>query len=243
MQIRNHPEEKRVAIIGMPRSGTTVLASFLNSIDGAMIWGEPHRSRGKPHAVKMPSRYGTVILHPEMEILPQLKSYASAYGLWMFGFKEVYDSIMRLDPINLVSSHGNALDWVFVSIRNPRKNWSSMLAIGHANMLGMDVTGFMRAYKRFIDFSRYVNFEGAYTGVTAPKVFPVVMEKFISNPVAYISSLIGYQIEGAPKLLRYTGGGDPHTIRMGTRIRKEDIRPAYLGADLAPLDVLYRQLL
>ena len=119
-----------VAIIGMPRSGSTIVTAFVNALDLSSIWGEPHRSK---MTKVFKTRYGDTPLDPKQDRLEQMRKFAVAKGLRVYGFKEVWDMNLDVWPAEVASRYGNRLDHILLTIRDPLISYSSMVALGHAN--------------------------------------------------------------------------------------------------------------
>ena len=221
-----------VMVAGLPRTGTTVVASFLNSIEGATIWGEPHRSKGVSGDMPMRSRYGETHFRPRGNVVDQIESFADMNNLWLYGLKEVEDPHLGVSPMEIASEQGDRLDLVFVMIRNPRKTWTSLDAIGHSRGLGWSVDIFADEYIKFANFSLNNN-----------KTVPVIMSAFLRSPVVYMQGKLGLEIAGGLRLLQYTGGGDPHTTPLGSVIRGSDNRLEYDGEELDEAEELYRRII
>lgn len=231
MLVVNPPEKMFVIITGLPRAGTTIVTSFLNSLEGATVWGEPHRSAGKSKPFTMLSRHAPINFKPDYDIVDQINAYADVHDLWLRGFKEVLDTNLKVFPIDIISRYEDRTDVSLVMFRDPRKTWSSMYAIGHNRGLGISVERFCDMYIELGEFC-----------LEHENSVPVVMSKFISAPVAYMGKKLALEISGAPKLLQYTGGGDPHTIQPGTVIHGADGRPSYIGPELDAASKMYNEI-
>lgn len=220
-----------VAVIGMPRSGSTIVTSLLNSFNGAAMFGEPHRSYGKPSPTKFATRHGDLVLRPKEDVLTQITRFALERNLDLFGFKEVFDSSMTIDPLNLVESYGDRVDLVFVTIRDPRRNYSSLVQLGHAKSLGLTPEKFVEEYKRFvIELALW------------KKYVPVILEKFRTGPLEQIRRVTGWEVPGQYKMKQYSGGGDPHAM-VATLVNRNDYRPRYIGPELDEADEYYNRAL
>lgn len=229
MFVLDHPSRMSVMVAGLPRTGTTVVASFLNSIDGATIWGEPHRSQAV--SIPMRTRYGDADFSPIDDVMDQIELFAAEKGLWLYGLKEVMDPTLGVFPMEIASKYEDRIDLVLAMIRDPRKAWMSIYAIGHAKGLGWSAEVFANEYIKFTDLILDNN-----------KAMPVVMSRFIRNPKAYMQSKLGLKIAGDLKLLQYTGGGDPATVQPGSVIRNVDNRTSYIGPELNAASELYKEV-
>lgn len=221
-----------VAVIGLPRSGTTITCSFLNSIEKASVWGEPHRSYRKIIPTRFHTRYGDYDLLPMVDVLSQIKSFAEMKNLVMYGFKEVVDPKLGIDPVSLVKDYGARIDRVLMPLRDPRKVYKSMTDIGHAKHMDPDEFN-----DRYIWMTEYV--------LSLPHGGIVDLDKFRLKPAEVMSDALDLSIEQTDsriKLLQFTGGGDPHTIKH-SRIKRKDYRDSWRGAALNSAHKLYLSML
>lgn len=231
MQVPNPPIG--VAVIGMPRSGSTIVTALLNSFNRAAVLGEPHRSFGKPTVTEFTTRHGSLALKPQIEVLGQIEGFAAEHGLNLFGFKEVLDPLNQVFPIELVEDYADRLDYVFVTIRNPRRNYSSLVQLGHARSLKMSPSDFVTDYGMFID---------AVIDLIHPQIVPVILEKFRVDPLGHIGQVTGWPVSGTYQLKAYAGGGDPHA-QVAATVERHDYRPPYAGAELDEADDYYNEAL
>lgn len=200
-----------IGIIGMPRSGTTIVASFINSLDRATIWGEAHRIVGKTFRRIMNTRYGTGMLRPNHSVLTQVEQFAVNHNLLIYGTKDVLDSIVT-DPIAIYRSYGTRYDHVFVTFRDPRKTWASIKALGNARGLRMTENEFIWRHNAFVDYCIRMN-----------NATPIILERFRKDPIGYMSTQMGLEISGPVILEQYTGTGDAHA-KYDKEIRPETKR-------------------
>ena len=215
-----------VAIIGMPRSGTTIVASFINSLDRATIFGEAGKL---PKLFNDPrpfdTRYGRLMMLPQENILKQIEGFAIKHDLLIYGTKNVFDP--WVDPTSMDYSE---YDHVYVMFRNPRKVWSSMVALNNASGLGMNVDMFIEKHRDFVDFC-----------LSTEKAKPIILDRFRESPIAYMSQQMGIEINGPVVLEQYTGGGDPNAIKDKEVRRKSqrvpDENPALDKAASAYMEV------
>ena len=199
-----------IGVIGMPRSGTTIVTSFINSLDRATMWGEAHKIWGGNDRT-LSTRYGDGRLKNGPDVLGQVEAFAIKHDLLIYGTKDVVDAIVT-DPIATYRSYGTRYDHVFVTFRNPRKMWTSIKELGHADGLGMTENDFIWKHNAFVNYC--IRFKNAT---------PIILERFRKDPIGYMSTQMGFEITGPVVLEKYTGGGDPHTIK-DTEIRRESNR-------------------
>jgi len=231
MFVVGHPDRMFLMVAGLPRTGTTIVASFLNSLDEAIVWGEPHRSIGRRGSFPVRTRHATFNFQPRASIPDQINIFADGNNLWLRGFKEVLDTNLKLDPIDLIAKYEHEIDLSLVMIRDPRKTWSSMLAIGHNKGLGISINEFSDLYIQYAEFC-----------YSWDNVIPIILSNFTANPTSYLKKKLDFDISGATKLLQYTGGGDPHTIQDGTIVHIADNRVPYVGDELDDASKLYERI-
>jgi hypothetical protein len=223
-----------IAIIGMPRSGTTIVTSFLNSLDEALIVGEPYRmlrvkrpmNRNLPNIFN--SRYGELLFYPDRDALLQIHAYAFKRSLKIFGFKETWTP--DIDPIALVKLYGNWICATFVVIREPRRNYASMIENTPQGHVPVDVSEFNRAYTRLAE------------STSEPGFYSVPLASFMEDPVAAICKDTGWQISGKIELKQFVGSGDT-SARSAKKIYKTDRRRPASGSLLGPSINAYQKIL
>lgn len=218
---------KCIAIIGMPRSGSTIVASFFNSLPKAIIMGELHRA-GVSKAIE--SRHGSFyadFADPNTSALSQLGAFAEEHGLWLYGIKDVLDNNRGFDPAVLMKEYEEQLDLILVLFRDPRRQWTSIVSLGHKKHIPR--TEFVRRYREAYD-----SLGGKYV--------PFVYEKFIASPVGYARLVTGWDIPDKVPLQQYSGAGDVYA-RSSKAINKRDSRPAASGRQLDGVARLYSSLL
>lgn len=231
MRVSNPPIG--IAVIGMPRSGSTIVTSLLNSFNQAAVFGEPHRSYDKPTVTEFPTRYGPLMLEPRVEVLGQIEKFAMRHRLEMFGFKEVLDPLNNVLPIEIVEGYGERLDYIFVTVRDPRRNYSSLVQLGHAKSLDMSPQAFTAEFRRFAE---------GILSFHLPPIIPVVLEKLRMDPMGHIRQVTGWEAPGQYTMQQYSGGGDPHAMKA-TLVMKTDYRPRYEGNELDEADEYYNAIL
>jgi len=212
----------RVAIIGLPRSGSTIVASVVNSIDGSLIIGEPHRLTSMPRPrgfEKRPiifhTRYGRFDAYKGSSILDQIDEFALQHDTTMWGFKEC--QTFMTDALDLVvSEYSGRIDKVLDTIRHPLTNYSSLNALGHRPW---EPESYNKAYASLVKYS-----------MTNAIASPVVLELFRKNPVGVIESALGVSAQSAFPLKQYGGGGDTYAS-TAKKIMKEDTRPLWHDVD------------
>ncbi len=124
---------KFIAIIGLPRSGSTIVCSFFNSLPRSTVSGELFR----------------VIRAQEEHRLEQMVISAEKNNLDIGGIKEVWDNNLKFDPIDFVRRYEDKFDLVFVIFRDPRKHWESISALGHKRSIS--IAEFIDKYLEFYD--------------------------------------------------------------------------------------------
>jgi hypothetical protein len=218
----------RLAIIGMPRSGTTITCSYVNSLDGASVWGEPHRGQTRFPGVPLRSRYGDISLG-KGEVLAQIEDFARENGLSIYGFKEPLDTYIPVDPIEVASGYGDRLDKILVTVRDPGRNFMSMLAL--ANITEKQVEEYATHYTRFTDFC-----------FVEKRATPIILERFVKDPRGYMARKLGLPEPEKVSLKTYTGGGDG-TATWSREIFPSDDRKRYEHDAVSGLYVDYESVL
>jgi hypothetical protein len=234
MHITNLAYPARIALIGMPRSGSTIMSSIFNSVDGGFVVGEPHamvrvqRPPGMSHIPTiMDTRYGTFQIRPGNDVLSQLVAIAehvelkSDIRMLCVGFKECWVPVV--EPIQLVKNylHAGRLSHIIICVRDPRKNYASIVA-RQFGVKGMSPEEFTDKYVKLIDYGM--------TGHSMVKM--MIFERFIQDPLGEAMRATGFDISGEPELKMYAGGGD-EAARVAKEVRNYDHREPVDGVDYA----------
>lgn len=228
-----------IALIGMPRSGSTITGSFFNSLDGGFVVGEPHsmivadRPFGHDWPAYIDTDAGLFKLYPKGEVDPlrQIEVFALINGFDIYGFKEV--CTVKTDPSQIVELYGDRLDAVFVLMREPRKVFRSMTKNTPEGSLPTSPLTFYEWYRSIFEFC-----DGDYP-------FPVHIiyyEQFIKNPERHINEVAGWEFEGSVSLRKFPGSGDL-SARGSKVVRAKDIGIPYKGNLLDGMDKLYEEFL
>jgi hypothetical protein len=215
---------RTVAIIGMPRSGSTIVASYINSMPGVFIVGEPFlaanspRPMGKLWPTIADTDYGEpLIIHQDRPVFPTIMEFVNKIGgINMVGFKECWTP--WTDPITIVEDLG--IHTVLVTIREPPKNYMSMYERRPPDTPPFSVRKFNAEYVRFCDFPR-----------SYPVARAVFLDDFRLNPKREIERATGWDLPDHHKFTHFTGGGD-ESARVATKVKKRDTRTPYNGNDI-----------
>jgi len=199
-------------ILGIPRSGTTIVANLFNSIEDGFCLGEPHWlcEREGPAAVAR----GCGKVAPEWKQWTD-ETWESQYIFKAFievvlsgkftpyklgGYKETYRPYTPLSE-ELIE-HRHAVDFFIIVLRDPIMVMSSMKAVGDdiwtVKMLN-------QAYQRMDELGQ------------DEKAIVVVYENFCQWPMAYLNARLPFTINGLLEL--YATGhayGDPKANRSLT---------------------------
>ncbi len=206
---------KFIAVIGMPRSGTTIVSAYLNSQLGALVVGEPHgiektaqhRSRltTLPYRLSL-TQYGELALYYFKPVLDQIEEFAEIEGVSILGFKEAWTP--DINPIKIIEENADRIDRTIITLREPRRNYSSILK--HYSLVsGISAATFENHWKALY---RY--------GVTNDKARFVILDQFRASPASSLQRASGLDIR-EEDLLSLPGNGDA-VARASTEIRKID---------------------
>jgi len=220
------------SVLGLPASGTTIIAHLLDSVDRVACISEPF-FRDYNRTVIDP--FGEINVESDREFFTLLARRGAALGLDMVGIKEVgilaEGAACRL---HRALNHVDLFNVVLLTFRNPILNINSVLA---------QRAKFPRA--RFMDLVK--TYHWLLNQVAEdPKFRAVVYERFCDNPVEELNRALSgiAEISGAPVLLQSSRNirGDlrawqsssvVHTTNRGNVLSKGQI--ALLEAELVPL--------
>jgi hypothetical protein len=237
MKLLNTKRPLSIAVIGMPRSGSTIISSLFNSLDGAFVVGEPHsmvnapRPFGHDWPAIITTAHGTFNLYPRGDVLEQIQTYGKKYGADIFGFKEVYT--INSDPLEIIKHYGSRIDVTFVIFREPRKNYASILANKPDLSLPMSPLTYISQFKSLVDICN---------PTLNTKIFPISYELLTRNWVRHMYDAIGWSLAGKMELEKYPGTGDAEG-RASKKIRTEIYRKPFDGNILRKADVAYNAVL
>jgi len=218
---------QRIAIIGMPRSGSTIVASYINSITGAMIIGEPFlqakrpRPEGKEWPTIVDTRYGTLKIPYGDSVVGCIDEFAENKLVQISGFKECMTA--AVDVVDLVEELLPRLDLVLVVLREPRKNFMSMRQLTPEGHIPLSVEEFNQWYIKLVDF--------AY--LRTSKIQPINLDFFRIDPALELSDATGWDLKGNHVFKSYSGGGDTNA-RVAQAVSPVDQRVPYAGDDILP---------
>lgn len=169
----------RLVVCGVPRSGTTILARVIDSIDGAICLPEPIQSRARHGAFPLPSG---------CEQSPDLDGALAALDrrYAIVGFKEpfmVVEGYARADNREALArarAAGALFVWI---VRHPLRVYNSVKEWGPKFH---DVDRFIRNCSHFLDAMR---------GAT-----PVVYEQLLVDPIAELNRATPLRLTGSFRL-------------------------------------------
>jgi hypothetical protein len=221
------PAERKlcVGLYGMPRSGSTIIASFFNSIDRSFCLSEPFRSRVM---LKLDTEFGPIVIRPKSKIM-DIVSFVQQHEPRIYGWKEVYNRGVPGQFWRIMSETLPLLDTRVAVIRDPRRAYASHVALatgGDAWPAREWQAAYLSVYHTLLHFNfRFLLFE-----------------RFLSNPIDHVNETLGLGLYGVPGLVpNQLKGGDVGGMESA-RIRKEDIRPPYQGDGIEQAESLYREI-
>jgi hypothetical protein len=226
----------RVGIIGMPRSGSTIISSLVNSLPGSFIVGEPHAMARAPRPKGMETkvtfvdtRYGLFHLKPGEDVLAQIEGFASSNSLTMYGFKECWVPYVEIP--RLIQNYRDRLDITLVTVRQPRLNYGSLEQLSNPNVKPMSAGFFSDQYTELIGMALKPN-----------NVHAIILDWFRVDPIAELRRATGWRdIPDTVPLQMYAGGGDVKA-RVAKKILPVDRRAPYQGW-MEPAEDAYHELL
>lgn len=224
-------------MIGMPRSGTTIMSSLVNSLDEALVVGEIHamlRAPRPPGMLTVPTiidtRYGAFQLYPGRDVLLQINEIAIHLTIHedtpisITGFKECW--VPTVDPIRLLGHYGDRLTHRVVVLRDPARTYASIRE--HSKSVNdMGVIQFTEMFCELVEFG------------LKPDVGIMTYELFRSAPLKALNMATGLEVEGAVELKQYAGGGDI-AARGSKEVRTWDHREPFFHDDLSPAIAAYK---
>jgi hypothetical protein len=205
---------KYIAIVGMPRSGTTVVSAYLNSQPGALVIGEPHSIEKKAPSREMSipyhvaeTQYGILAFYKGMPIMDQIKAFAQKNDVSVLGFKEAW--IPRVDPIQIIESYCDWLDRIIVVLREPRRTYNS-ISQRFTQRQALEPVTFEEHWKALY---RY--------GATSDRARFVILDQFRQDPAGSLRRASGLDIQEIDNMLHFPGDGDP-PARAGGKVKPVD---------------------
>lgn len=174
-------------VLGIPRSGTTIVGMFFNSLTDGFCLGEPHWYLHSGHtddgAYGKVKEYYREVTDPKLimqtNIIPILQKGPFCVG----GYKATWHRGNREEMTEIIESHLSLVDFFIVVFRNPVLTLSSL---------------------RATDGWEYrepgpINKDYDYLDKLAqhPKGNAVVFEDFCNQPLAYMKSRIPFEVQGS----------------------------------------------
>jgi hypothetical protein len=226
----------------MARSGSTIIASFFNSLEGGFIVGEPHsaifseRPFGHDWPIHFTNRHGDFILRqPDdtgVDILQQIQDYAADNGADIYGFKDVWTQ--NTNPLEIVSSYGERLDYAFLIIREPRAIYQSTLDKYRPGQIAPSPITFYTMYRNTLELC---------SSEQKSNIIPISYELFVKNPIGHVSDITGWEIEGEVELVQFPGVGDVKGRTSKSIDSEYKRKKVYEGPMLSGSDKLYVEFL
>jgi hypothetical protein len=143
-----------IGILGLPRSGTTILANVINSMDNGFCAVEPiwFAVRQPAQQAVSGAKTGTFPLRPIEQIPAALRSIRDAKGYAFAACKETY-GLKRAGPVNILLAECD----VFLAIfRDPVSTFSSWRTRQWAppwDAHYYDVNAFLADYRAFVELA------------------------------------------------------------------------------------------
>ena len=209
-------------ILGIPRSGTTIVANLFNSIEDGFCLGEPHWLRKQEGPDAVAKAHGKVVgelehwtewadrhnmgypAYIKMTMAPGFSPYNVG------GYKETYRPYTRLSE-DLIRTHRHQVDFYIIVLRDPIMVMSSIKAVGD-DIWTVDMLN--QAYQRMDELGQ------------DDKAVVVVYKDFCQYPMAYLNARLPFTIHGLLEL--YATGhayGDPKANRS-TTIEMSERKPS-----------------
>jgi hypothetical protein len=215
--------KRSLLLAGLPRSGTTVVASYISSMPDAFIFIEPHLEHLRHHSTSFfrdpKLRWMFRLRYQEREPLPMDTAVRRVHGRYdLVGFKETFrgEHYARYDqrlPNEALLERYLAAGYDLVAIvRDPLAVWNSFRGHFPPDGWAADLDGFVENYERFFRFAS-----------ASPMV---VYERFLRDPKAEVERA-GFASEMAGVALTVRGDklGDAEAKR--SREVKEFERPVH----------------
>jgi hypothetical protein len=198
-----------VLVTGLPRSGTSVVCSLLNSAANAAFLSEPHnslRELGYFWPDKLTAR-GASRTMPVSELVPWLKAALSgAKPSWrlrrydVVGVKEVFQPVERTETL-LLDYALAAADPVIVTIRDPVETYAALKA---RFRVALD-----DGLSRLEGFMRWVDQERRHRQLRF-----VAHESLCADPIGHFNAAMGGDLALQGPLVKrpMAGFGDPRAL-------------------------------
>jgi hypothetical protein len=168
----------RFVLCGVPRSGTSILGRFLNSIEGFACLQEPIQTKSKFGKVTLPN--GDSVDGEPMEIMDELAKTHQAVGFKEPFMIKCYRYEGNAGILQEAKNKGHKFLWI---VRDPESVFNSSRRWG-GNW--EDVELFIQNYTKFFE-----------TMGDAPAV---VYDKFIVDPIGEVNAKLGLGVTGEPLL-------------------------------------------
>jgi hypothetical protein len=214
-------------VIGLARSGTSIVTSYLNSQPNAFVVGEPTWPQEHNRNQLVYSRYGEIVFNKKADIFVQLAQLASKLELALVGIKEAWTP--SINAIRVADRYTDIVDSIIITVREPRRNYQSMF--DHFASIGpVSSAMFERRYKMLFEY-----------GMNNPRAKFIVLEQFKKDPVGILRKAVNFEIEEVEELQRYSGGGCKN-VRTSTTVEDKEIREQSEGS-YPTAEIAYRLIL
>jgi hypothetical protein len=165
------------SIIGLPRSGTTLVSNMFNSFDNGFSISEPHwafmKFRNRLRFGKIQEQFKPYWNNDLQNIIPSLKTFLQQENYNIGGFKETYDSNSKriLYPMNKL------IDIMIFVFRNPIYCMNSQKKENQKH----DINKLIDEYKKYIELYNQVK--------QNRKTFKIQYEDICSNKEDYFNKI------------------------------------------------------
>ncbi len=163
------------------------------------------------------TKYGPLQLETSKDVFLQISGFAARFNLVLVGFKECY--VPMVDPVRLIDVYGDRINLVLLTLRDPRRNYMSMLQLTHPSARMPDAKMFNSQYLALCDL--------ALRGMAKP----IFLDKFRQDPTGEAKRASGLELIGEHEFGKYAGGGDPVGM-TAKQVFRLDRRERYLGSEI-----------
>jgi len=167
-----------VAVIGLPGSGTSAVAKFLNGLDYTYIAETPHRLKD---ISRITTKYGVMHIDPHESpfVLNQIQWYAGWWDLLIYGFQETWDMDAPVNPMHLTNVYAKHIDLVLSVFREPMQlygtTYNKVKSPAKLNAMYLDM------YHYAIEHENHI---------------PLIISEFQKSPMDYMNKITGWNISG-----------------------------------------------
>jgi len=212
-------DTKLIQIVGLPRSGTTLLASILNNHDDAICLVEPYLSWLSSKQV-LPPKDNLIFNHSQLSLPPNdvINSLVKSEKYRIVGFKETYRTKRHKTFPSRSFLEKNQkekrVDFTLVILRDPRDGWASVVKRHSKYESDFEaLSEYVFAWNKLIEW------------IVSEKIRYVKYENLVRAPKETISNFDELGLDWETELTRVnptTGFGDA-TAQEGGKINTKSI--------------------